>query len=66
MIKQETLIEPILELQKFAQDNGYYGMMEGLKIVLETYINETGFDENEKIGALNFLLNSENNDAVTH
>lgn len=64
MNEQEKILGPIIDLQNFAEENQYHGLMEGLNVVLEEYIKDVSANEGVKIAALNYLSNSENNDPI--
>ncbi|AEI95587.1 hypothetical protein [Roseobacter litoralis] len=55
MTEHERILQPILDLQKFAQENHYYGLIEGLSVALEAYIDEASLDEDVKTAALSLF-----------
>lgn len=57
MTEHERILQPILDLQQFAEENQYHGLIEGLGVALEEYIREASADEDAKNLALCELSN---------
>ncbi|WP_299508192.1 hypothetical protein [uncultured Roseobacter sp.] len=55
MTEYERILQPILDLRKFARENQYHGLIEGLNVALEAYIKETSTNENVRDAALSAL-----------
>lgn len=55
MTEPVRILESILDLQHFAKENSFHGLIDGLNVALETYVNEASLDENERIVALRAL-----------
>jgi hypothetical protein len=55
MTAHERILQPILNLQEFAKEHQYHGLIEGLSVVLEEYINEASPNENVRVAALSAL-----------
>jgi prephenate dehydrogenase len=55
MTEHERILQPILNLQHFAKENQYHGLIEGLSVVFEEFIKEASPNENVRDAALRAL-----------